>query len=187
MKAYRCCSSNEICHYLNKEKCSLSGCVGTNTFNYDKDTDYIHFFYFPENCAYYTKRRSYRVSNIIICDVPDELLKKYLGYGYYDGICGGRYIPFPEFAIPLDEFSIDYIKRIIEPNSIQREFNESRFQEYLEMIPEEYTANWETGSFKEGYTKDSVVEMPDDYIFGKRNLDIKPYIKKTNEREHFIH
>lgn len=170
MKVYRCCSWDETMSYKNNKKYSSVSIMGkgTNTFMYELDKDYIHFFLYPENCVYCLYDKQFSISSIIVCDIPDDILERNFGYGYYSEIYEGRYIPTPEFAIPIEEFKIDYIKKIISPpTKVRSELDEDKFKEYLKMLPEEYAPDYCFG-FNDGYDKYSVLNMPNNYVFTKK-------------------
>lgn len=91
MLVYRCCSREEILFYLDGRKYQKSfKSYGTNTFSYDEEVDYIHFFLYPESASYFGKSVS-NVFGIISCDIPDEILENHFGYGYYSRVVPGKY------------------------------------------------------------------------------------------------
>ena len=105
--------------------------------------------------------KHFSISSIIVCDIPDDILKRNFGYGYYGEIYEGRYIP-------IEEFKIDYIKKVISPpTKVRSELDEDRFKEYLKMLPEEYAPN-SCFDFNDGYDKYSVLNMPNNYVFTKK-------------------
>lgn len=103
-----------------------------NTFNYDKDKRYIHFFRYKSFIQqFFDADNSEGI--ILSADIPDELLDKYKGFGFY--IIENQEIPIPEYAIPLEEFNEDYIvgvKKGLEVNVEHEDFNE--YKRYLETI-----------------------------------------------------
>ena len=132
MKVYRCIEGNII----NKADDKMCACA--NTFDYEKGTEYIHFFLFAETAKVYRECIiNYIPTSYIECDIPTELLLKYQGYGMYS--CNGGkacYIPFPEFAIPTGEFRIEMITSV--SNVIKEEWKRTDdFREYLNSIPKE--------------------------------------------------
>lgn len=92
----------------------------SNTFSYDINKNYLHFFRFKEDCKkyileYLSKRLHDYNSYICYFDIPIELLTNYKGYGSY---CFGylkimdllnENIPIMEYAIPFLELSNDFI------------------------------------------------------------------------------
>lgn len=164
MKIYRCCSDEEVAAYKNGQKYINNSGRGTNTFDYGNgDVKYIHFFLFAESMYHYSKYRgSIYTENFIECDIPFEILKKYYGYGWYEAVIPGYYVPIPEFAIPLDEFDVKFIC------DISKEKNNGWLRtddwiQYKNNIPKEYLANYLSGSFiTPGYNELSILNVPID-------------------------
>jgi len=157
MKVYRCCSEDEVNAYKEGKVFKRYLGSGTNTFKYEKDKQYIHFFYFAE-CMYFYKsnKNDYSTEYYVEYDIPTEVLKKYLGYGYYERIIPGFYTPVPEFSIPYDEFKVEYVKDIFKEEKLKclRIFE---WKKYLKKLPLEYLADYECGSFQKGYDENSVL------------------------------
>lgn len=165
MKVYRCCGDAEIESYKSGKKyASLCG-DGSNTFNYENGKNYIHFFLFAESVYHYAKNRGGVYTKYFVeCDIPFEILRKYYGYGWYERIFPGYYFPVPEFAIPLDEFDINYV------NEFSTEFKEEWLKSndwllYKSKIPEEYLPHVLYG-FSSGFTERSILEIPMEEVIG---------------------
>lgn len=115
MVVYRCVSERELACMIGIGS-FINSPHGKNTFEYEKDIQYKHFFYYydsaisfmdAQNCdRYYDK-----YSIIMAYDIKHEILKEYFGLGKYNFECVRdelkdsilRYfktIYYPEFAIP---------------------------------------------------------------------------------------
>lgn len=141
---------------------------GTNTFSYDEAIDYIHFFLYPESAEYYANSVP-TIFGIVTCDIPDELLEDHFGYGYYSRVIPGTYAPVPEFAIPLNDFSLSYISSIDDSDSFQESVKDHHMQDYLDSLSLNYTASFEGGHFSDGYDMYSVLEMDKPFTLKKKN------------------
>jgi len=160
MKVYRCCSDLEIEAYKKGEKHHRRIFDGTNTFKYEKDKEYIHLFLFAESMYNYSKKLLFlEYNNFIECDIPIEVLKKYFGYGYYERVIPGYYIPLPEFSIPLEEFDLNYITNITKEKQTEI-LKPNEYEYYKNNIPEEYLVDYMTGCFKPGKNEKSILEIP---------------------------
>lgn len=114
MIVYRTISSGELLNIINGENIIVNDTIcGQNTFKYEKDKTYIHFFKFQEHALYYMKKRNNPI--IIKLDIPDNLIGniEYGFYGdvdtYYDDSLYSYYMPLPEYIIPKDRFKKEYI------------------------------------------------------------------------------
>lgn len=166
MKIYRCCGDEEFNSYKNGEKYLKTFGRGTNTFNYSDQNNYIHFLLFAESMFHYSKHERGRFTkHFIECDIPFETLKKYYGYGWYEAIIPGYYIPVPEFAIPFNEFDINSICDTSDEQKTEW-LRSAEWQQYIQNIPEEYVADYETGSFRPGYNERSILEIPVENLIG---------------------
>jgi hypothetical protein len=154
MLVYRRCSREEIDCYLEGRKYnSAYKKFGINTFNYDDEIDYIHFYLYKESCIHPVIKDDF----YIICDIPDIVLNDYFGYGYYPDIIENKYVPIPEFCIPKYLFKIKYIKSIEELNTFTKLLDYNKYQEYLNNIEDEYMMDFKTGKMSEGSTIYSVL------------------------------
>ena len=114
MLVYRTASSAELLNLVNGTEIKNYNVIhGENTFKYEKDKTYIHFFKYEEHALYYMKKKNNPI--ILRVDIPDELLGnlEYGFYGdvdtYYDDHLYGYYIPLPEYVMTCDKFNKDYI------------------------------------------------------------------------------
>lgn len=169
MKVYRCCGDDELNAYINKQKYLKKFGNGTNTFIYDDDNNYIHFFLFAECAAHYKKYHDGRFTkHFIECEIPFKVLKNYYGYGWYEAIIAGYYTPVPEFAIPIAEFEVNSISDISDEVKVEW-LRSDEWNQYKMNIPKEYLADYETGSFKNGHNKKSILEIPKNDLIGHIN------------------
>lgn len=124
MIVYRCISERElacmigISNYVNAPN-------GENTFNYEKNIQYKHFFYYYDSAisfmdALNIDRYYDKYSIIMAYDINDELLKEHFGLGQYNLECVPRELKdsilqyfktiyYPEFAIPSSLIKKDMI------------------------------------------------------------------------------
>ena len=120
MLVYRYCSKREINkifehHYFDKIGCQRDIDLHVNTHQYKKDVYYMHF-YLAEDSLFY----SYLSKDYCICtyEIPDDLVNKYLGAGYYPNRegkkIGNDYLleSVLECAIPSQFIYFDYLKKI---------------------------------------------------------------------------
>lgn len=85
---------------------------GINTHNYEFGVSYLHFFHFFEDAVGYIQSipsigwdgRSY----IARYDIPEFLLEKYRGFGYYPEKYP-YHIPVLEYAIPYSELNNRFV------------------------------------------------------------------------------
>ena len=125
MIVFRCASECDIANMIgiDYEKTIPRG---HNTFNYEKDTEYRHFFYFYDSAIAFMELlnmdRFYdKYSVIMAFDIDEELLKSHIGLGEYnmnysitsimedDLFKEFKKIYFPEFAIPKEYISKEMI------------------------------------------------------------------------------
>ena len=114
MVVYRAVCMEEIANMMGISS-DICGPRGINTFKYEKNVDYRHFFYFYDSAKSFMKNQNIdryhnKYSLIIAYDIDDELLNEHFGLGTYnynksvpDNISLLKYfetIYYPEFAIP---------------------------------------------------------------------------------------
>ena len=92
-----------------------------------------------------------------------DILKRYLGYGFYKEIITGQYTTVPEFAIPCNEFKIKYITHITDAEKDEY-LRKQSWKFYKSSIPREYLADYECGSFKPGYDENSILNYNIDKV-----------------------
>jgi len=124
MLLYRLCKEEEISKILKTEKITTIGryCKNThklNTHIYKKDKKYLHFFL-----------EEYEIINLnpkegnYICtyDIPENIVNKYLGYGYYRSMFDLETLnKIKECAIPVELINFSNLKKI------------ERIQDYLDI------------------------------------------------------
>ncbi len=103
-----------------------------NTFKYDKDKDYIHFFRYKSFIQQFFDDDNAE-SIILSADIPDELLEKCKGFGFY--IIENQEVPIPEYAIPLEEFNENCIIRVEKGQKANIEYEDlNEYKKYLDTI-----------------------------------------------------
>ena len=164
MKVYRCCGVDEVKAYKEGYLYKKMYGKGTNTFNYEKNIDYIHFFYFAE-CMYHYKynKNGYSTNYFVEYDIPLEILKNYFGYGFYEKIIPGYYTPVPEFALPYDQFKTEYVKNIFYAVD-DRYMRKEVWQLYKDNLSKKYLADFVSGTFMLGYNKYSILDITLDKV-----------------------
>ena len=104
---------------------------GFNTFEYDDNEDYIHFFLLPENIEVYQflEYEQYNIESIILkCDIPNNIIQ--YGVGLYYWYYNFKRVPFLEARIKTKDFKEEYIIDI--SNHIQSEWKDFEiFKRYL--------------------------------------------------------
>lgn len=124
MIVYRCISERELACMMGIPNNEI-GPRGLNTFKYEKNVQYRHFFYHYDSAISFTDiqniDRYYNKYSIIMAyDIKDELLKKHFGLGQYNLSCVPnnykdtilqffKTIYLPEFAIPSSLITNDMI------------------------------------------------------------------------------
>lgn len=119
MIVYRCLTSDEILEMIyNKIDISEHTILGENTFKYEKDIEYKHFFLFAEHANFYKNlnRRFYPVIGQYV--IPNNIINEF-GFGFYDGVkttrnnsLSGYYIPLPELKINRSDFKSEYLYKL---------------------------------------------------------------------------
>ena len=109
---------------------------------YYDDKEYIHFFRYYEFAKYYfnlNKDGSYDRMNdnyilFMIANIPDEILKEYQGFGFYE--LNNEKTIIPEYAIPIELFKHEYIVNITDkPMGFYMRRNENEeYNKYFEVI-----------------------------------------------------
>ena len=133
MIVYRCVCERDLANMLGIQN-EVCGPRGNNTFNYDYNKEYRHFYYFYDSAKSFmsmqNEDRYYnKYSNIIAYDIDDQLLKESFGLGKYNLDCVKndnkdillkyfKHIYYPEFCIPVELISNDMIVGIGDSNRI---------------------------------------------------------------------
>ena len=115
MKVYRLCKRDEVDLILDKKQLNGLGkvCLNDPKLNnhiYDCNKKYMHFFEDKGSLFYLCV-----TTGTYICtyDIPDDLIGKYKGEGYYLDREFLRVLQsVSEYAIPSDELSFEYLNRI---------------------------------------------------------------------------
>lgn len=142
MRVYRCIKLQEVINKYKNENNKKIENPALNTHIYESEKEYIHFFRYDEFAKYYFnlgKDGSYERINdnyvlFMTANIPKEILDKYKGFGFYD--LNYEEIIMPEYAIPIEEFSSDYIVDITnKPMSFYIRKNENEeYMRYLQLI-----------------------------------------------------
>ena len=80
---------------------------GINTFIYDKDKEYLHFYFFPEHADFLQNTKYKNNSCVIKCDIPINLLE--FGIGLYNFYFNFKKSPFLEARIDFSNFKDNFI------------------------------------------------------------------------------
>lgn len=142
MRVYRCIKLQEIINKYKNENNKQIDNPDLNTHIYESGKEYIHFFRYDEFAKYYFnlgKDGSYESINdnyvlFMTANIPKAILDKYKGFGFYS--LNYEEIIMPEYAIPVEEFSSDYIVDITnKPMSFYIRKNENEeYKRYLQLI-----------------------------------------------------
>ena len=103
MILYRVMSSEELKELMGIEasKCERSTYCGNNTFIYERNTEYMHFFKYAEHAKDYLYKFGVIIAKF---NIPDEIIDQ-KGFGFYNSD-----IPvLPEYIIKKENFDINYI------------------------------------------------------------------------------
>ena len=118
MIAYRCLTSDEIVSMINGSDYDKALIKGCNTFNYDNDSFYKHFFIFADHANYFKKKNGKSYPCIGQYIIPDDKITE-IGFGYYGDVKTMRndrlyhwYMPLPEIIIKKDVFKNSYLYKI---------------------------------------------------------------------------
>ena len=85
MIVYRCLTSSEIISMINGSDYNEALIKGCNTFNYDNDFFYKHFFIFANHADYFKKEKGKPYPCIGQYIIPDnKIIEK--GFGYYSNV-----------------------------------------------------------------------------------------------------
>ena len=124
MIVYRCISERELACMIGISN-SVNAPHGKNTFNYEKNIQYKHFFYYYDSAISFMDAQNIdryydKYSIIMAYDINDELLKEHFGLGQYNLECVPKELKdsilqyfktiyYPEFAIPSSLVKKDMI------------------------------------------------------------------------------
>lgn len=91
---------------------------GENTFKYDKNEKYKHFFMFAEHADYYKKcnRQNYPVIGQYV--IPNKIIEEH-GFGFYGGVktmrndgLYGYYAPLPEIKVNQNDLESKFLYKL---------------------------------------------------------------------------
>lgn len=121
MYLYRAMSSNEVIERINNRNYDIATVKGSNTFKYNEDKKYVHFFKYASHAIRYKK--IFALAAVAQIKLPDEIIPS-LEYGfysevetYYDDSLKKYYIPLPEIILEQKLFNNDYIKEFYDKDS----------------------------------------------------------------------
>ena len=114
MIVYRCLTSDEILSYINDNKYDIPLIDGKNTFKYDINKSYKHFFLYADHAEYFKNRYKLHYPCIGQYVIPDEVIEDN-GFGFYGYLKSSKsdklfnyYSPIPEIIIDQDNFDKKY-------------------------------------------------------------------------------
>ncbi len=118
---------------------------GLNTHHYKDKANYLHFFHFYESALEYILGIPSMGwgSQCFIAqyDIPENLLKKYKGFGLYPENIYSK-IPILEYAIPFSELSDSFINgKIIQYSGIWNYEYSEEYKKYIDGDYEFYLEN----------------------------------------------
>lgn len=144
MRVYRTITAEEITALYRQERYKELGITkGENTHNYQEGINYIHFFRYNESAEYY---HNYSVGRqnphiaYMVANIPNEILRKTIGYGYYNGVntsikkLEGTTLPLPEYAIPKELLKPEYIINVSNHIGYEYKRNDNEYSRYLELV-----------------------------------------------------
>jgi len=114
MIVYRVCKENEINEIIKNKDFSYIGCnlnnTNLNNHNYEKNQLYLHFFPDKDDIFYL---RTLKNRYICTYDIPEEVLEKYKGNGYYwDFLYFHGISIVSEYSIKNTDISFEYLIKI---------------------------------------------------------------------------
>ncbi len=86
--------------------------TGLNTFDYNDEKEYYHFFILPENAEVYKHIKTQMENKtyyVFKCDIPYELIKNNFGVGMYNWYYPHKKTPFLEVRINKNDFNEGFI------------------------------------------------------------------------------
>ncbi|MDE5539154.1 MAG: hypothetical protein K2J20_01560, partial [Bacilli bacterium] len=110
---YRACSREEVDYLLDngdiKEMGSFCCYLGCNSHKAEIGCKYLYFFLSKKAILYMCPEEGMCVCTY---DIPEDVLAKYEGVGYYsDYIRGTLIISVKEFAVKSEEMKFEYLKK----------------------------------------------------------------------------
>lgn len=128
MIVYRICKRTElqkIFEYNNFTNVGYNfSILDLNTHNYNKNSKYLHFFKNKESIFYL---RTLKDRYICVYDIPEDILNRYKGIGYYLDYINYRILnEVTEYAIENNVIDLKFLKQV---GYIKRDIE---FEEYLD-------------------------------------------------------
>lgn len=116
MIVYRCLTSEEIISMINDKPYDNAIVKGCNTFKYQQDVSYKHFFMFADHADYFKKCKLYPCVGQFV--IPNNLIDQ-TGFGYYGEVKTSRNdhlyhwcMPLPEVIVKTDNLKKEYLYKI---------------------------------------------------------------------------
>ena len=116
---YRCLSGNEVLDMINPSNRNYDRIKNHNTFNYENDINYKHFFIFENHAEIFIPK--YKDSLIGVFAIKEELIDQ-MGYGFYSNVktknnskLGYMEIPIPELIVREENFNKESLIRLYNP------------------------------------------------------------------------
>lgn len=144
MRVYRCISAREITAMYKGKNEREALLKGQNTHKYEISKKYIHFFRYSQSAEYFKDTLLYTMNPLdkyvafMTANIPNNILKKYIGYGIYNSermdLEHLGYVPLPEYAIPEEEFSKDFIVQVNTQIDSRLKSDYKEYRKYLLLI-----------------------------------------------------
>ena len=185
MIVYRCLTSSEIISMINGNDYNKALIKGCNTFNYDNDIFYKHFFIFANHADYFKKEKGKSYPCIGQYIIPDDkIIEK--GFGYYSSVKTMRndklyhwYMPLPEIIIKKDDFKNNYLYKIesdLYSDFVTNKLNDGDNKKYNEPIIDYFRSDPNSIGYLDYSYADVYYEMV--YQLAKKNdMDLKKVAK----------
>lgn len=164
MIVYRAISKEELLYLTTSLPIERQIIKGENTFRYNPNIDYIHFFKYAKHAFDYAKKNKYVI--VAKIEIPDDIELE-SGFGLYSGIkttyddtLEHYYIPLPEYRLKRIYFDISFIidysnelytpwEQEVEPlinevpnsTSVQYWTTSSLYYEYIKFLKQLYNYN----------------------------------------------
>lgn len=160
------------------DKCTI---CGNNTFTYEPNTEYIHFFRYAEHAKQLIDKFGIIIAK---CDIPDELIDQE-GFGFYLR----EISTLPEVIVKKENFNVNFIKGfkydltvgLCTPN-IPPEERKGYIGSYGELYKELFN------DLKKEYYKENPPVTINTYIASKlKNVDLDKLLLNYIDRVHLNH
>lgn len=173
MNFYRVVSASST-GYVNEKS------IGCNTFSYENQTEYLHFFILPETARHYQElkyKSRGEESFIIKCQIPLTLIKNNFGIGLYGR--GSYRIPFPEARLPKSSFKESMV--VEKSPEVKEEWCDNQtYQKYIAFSKSHYPIV--TPVF-EGQNTSFKTRVPIDYLSFFKESDLKEELNKNPNKK----